>query len=403
MDQEFTNSVTFELANILTYWKENSIDHEHGGFLGRIDHYNDVVEKSPKGIILNARILWTFSAASNSDNREDYTAECKRAYDYLSTFFKDSYYGGVYWEVNYLGRPSKTRKQTYAQAFTIYSLAEYYKFCKKDEVLTWALELFELIEKKAFDYNKEGYIEAFDIDWSAIDDMRLSTKDLNAPKTMNTHLHILEAYTTLFEVSGNKDVEKALGRLIEVFLIKFASENNHFKLFFSKDWESLSNEASFGHDIEAAWLLVRASEVLNDSICIAKTEELAVLIADSFLIEALDDDYGVYDSINVKTGMLNPDKCWWPQAEAVVGLLYVSQITSKEKYSLAAKNIWNFILHYIIDKQHGEWYFRVSKKRIPYSSENKVGPWKCPYHNSRSCLEILTMAGINSRKALIIE
>lgn len=389
MNQEFLHSVTHELTNILNYWKTNTIDKKHGGYLGRIDHFNQVIDKSSKGIILNSRILWAFSAASNHYQNDAYKVECITAYQYLQSCFRDNNNGGVYWKVNYLGEPLETKKQTYAQAFTIYSLAEYYKYCNKKEVLEWAFDLFELVEEKTKDEEFDGYIEAFEKNWGSLQDMRLSDKDLNAPKTMNTHLHILEAYTTLFEVTNNSKVEKALKALIDLFLNQFVSENNHFKLFFSKDWKNLSHETSFGHDIEAAWLLLNASKQLNDLSYIKKTEILALKIVDTFLEEAIDQDFGVFNAINQKTNKLDFDRHWWPQAEAIVGLLYVWEITNDKKYLAIANKVWAFIERYIIDFDNGEWYFRVDRHGVSYQNENKVGPWKCPYHNTRACIEII--------------
>lgn len=388
MHKEFIAAVNSELTHILDYWKKNSIDKVYGGFHGRIDHFNKVVEKSPKGVILNTRILWTFSAASNyfGDNR--YCDECERAYNYLRNYFRDTTYKGVYWQLSYSGKPTLTGKQVYAQAFAIYALAEYYKYSKNQEALSWAIELFQLLETKAYDTGFQGYIEAFREDWKLVADMRLSEKDLNAPKTMNTHLHILEAYTTLYEVSGNTEVGNALNRLIHLFLERFISENNHFKLFFSRHWTSLSDEASFGHDIEAVWLMGHASAILGDSDLIGKTGELTVKVARTFLDRALDKDFGVFNAVDLKTGKIDTDKHWWPQIEAVVGLIYTWEITSEDIYLDTAKKIWGFITDKIIDHSKGEWYFRVDRQGNPYTNENKIGPWKGPYHNGRGCIQI---------------
>lgn len=268
---------------------------------------------------------------------------------------------------------------------------EYYKYCQIAEVLDWAMELFQLVETYAFDLEFEGYTEAFAENWDAIDDMRLSEKDLNAPKTMNTHLHILEAYTTLYEVNPKTEVRQALENLIRLFLDKFASANQHFKLFFSRDWQNLSSEASYGHDIEAVWLLVHAARTIKDVHLTQKTEALAVTVADTFIKEALDEDFGVFNAIDLKTGNLDADKHWWPQAEAVIGLLYVSKITRDESYGSIAKKIWQFTMDTIIDTKNGEWFFRVDRQGSPYTDENKLGPWKAPYHNSRACMEIIKL------------
>ncbi len=389
MHQKFINAVSTQLISILSYWKNNTKDEEHGGFHGRIDHNNKVIEKADKSVILNTRILWTFSAASNyyGDNR--YGQECKRAYNFLKSNFRDTQFDGVFWQLNYLGKPTNTRKQVYAQAFTIYALAEYFKYCKKNEVLVWAMSLFNLLETKAYRPQIGGYIEAFDEDWGPITDMRLSPKDINAPITMNTHLHILEAYTTLYEVSKDKEVGAALARLIRLFHERFSSKNNHFKLFFSDQWKSLSTEASFGHDIEAVWLMLHACDILGEKNLMEKTVQLSLKVTDTFLEEALDKDFGVFNAMDLATSKMDTDKHWWPQIEAVVGLIYNWKISGKDTQLDIAKKIWQFIDAKIIDRPLGEWYFRVDQKGIPYTDENKVGPWKCPYHNGRGCIQIL--------------
>jgi mannobiose 2-epimerase len=380
-----------ELANILRFWQLNTIDSSYGGFYGRRDHFNRLIPKAQKGIILNTRILWSFSAAGNFYSNTKYLEICERAFSYLKDKFKDEEYGGVYWMVDYKGFPSITRKQTYAQAFTIYSLSEYYKYSRNRVALDWAMEIFYHLEKIALDTNSGGYIESFKRDWQPIEDMRLSEKDLNASKTMNTHLHILEAYTTLFEVSGNEKVGCALENLILLILKRFLTEDYHFRLFFSNDWNSLSTEVSYGHDIEAAWLLVNSARKLGNKDLILSTETRAISIADTFVTIALDEDFGVYNNIDVQNMKIDTDKHWWPQAEAIVGLLYVWKITGINKYFTIALKIWNFIDLAIIDKINGEWVFRVNKDGVPYEDENKVGPWKCPYHNSRACMEILRL------------
>lgn len=380
-----------ELEKILKYWLTNTIDKDFGGFFGRRDHNNLLIENAPKGIILNTRILWSFSAAGNFYRHSDSLEICHRAYNYLKDKFRDEEYGGVYWMLDYKGIPTNTRKQTYAQAFAIYSLSEYYKYSGDQDALDWALKIFGQIEDVALDSTSGGYIESFTREWKPIADMRLSEKDLNASKTMNTHLHILEAYTTLFEVSKDPIVGRALTDLTNLLLNKFLAENNHFELFFDNDWISLSAEISFGHDIEASWLLIKAALVLGDKGLKKRTEASAVAIADTFIEEAIDSDFGVYNNRDMKTMIMDTDKHWWPQAEAVLGLLYVWQITGKAEYLNVAENIWSFIEKVIVDSTNGEWFFRVNKEGVPYENENKIGPWKCPYHNSRACMEIINL------------
>lgn len=388
---DFSEKIETELDNILKYWQANTIDHENGGFLGKIDNDNIVHKKAPKSIILNSRLLWTFSKACNHYNNSIYDEECMRAFKYLKNNFKDNRYGGVYWELDYLGSPVNKRKQIYAQAFTIYALAEYYKYSKNPEALVWANEIYDLIETRSLDKKGAGYLEAFNEDWSAIDDMRLSEKDLNAPKTTNTHLHILEAYTTLYEVGKNSLVKKSVQYLLELFINKIFHYNNHLKLFFTADWKNLSSEISYGHDIEAVWLMVLAARTIKDDELIAKTEKLHKEVSKTFINEALDQEFGVINAKDAATNELDSDRHWWPQAEAIVGLIYNWKITDDASYFSISQQIWEFTTAHIIDTENGEWFFRVDKEGVPYRTENKVGPWKCPYHNSRALMEVSKM------------
>ncbi|MEM8927505.1 MAG: AGE family epimerase/isomerase [Bacteroidota bacterium] len=387
----FRESLKRELENILSYWKQNTIDHTYGGFYGRIDHNNTIDTTHFKGIILNTRILWTFSRANTFYGDDRYKSECERSITYLSNHFRDVEHGGVHWEVDFQGNPTNKRKQIYAQAFCIYALAEYYKFSKDEEALEWAMALFSLIEEKAYDNEFDGYFEAFGEHWEPIADVRLSQKDLNSPKTTNTHLHILEAYTTLFEVARDPQVKKALGRLITLFQDKMYGEDGHLKLFFSKDWKEESTEISFGHDIEAAWLLILAARTIDNPNHTKACEKIGVGIANTFLKEALTRGFGVVNSQNRITKEIDTDHHWWPQIEAMVGLIYIWDITNKDIYLEYSLKIWDFAQEHILDPNYGEWFFRVDRNGNPYTEENKVGPWKCPYHNSRGLMEILKL------------
>ena len=377
-----------ELENILTYWKNNTIDTQNGGFIGHIDYPDIKKPEANKGIILNSRILWSFAAASNfyKDNR--YAELCERSYNYLKNYFQDTKYGGVFWEVDYKGNPVNKRKQVYAQAFTIYALSEYYLFSKNKEVKDWAIEIFELIEKHAFDSKFDGYIEAFNKDWSPIENMRLSEKDDNEAKTMNTHLHVLEAYTTLYKIHPTEKVKNALEGLLNVFLDKFLNPNGHLELFFDEEWNLKSTVYSYGHDIETAWLLIEAAKVLKKPTLLKKTEDAAILITDTFISEAIDKDGAVINEINTKTGVLDTDRHWWQQAEAIVGLYYAYQINKNEKYVDVASKIWTFIDEKVIDHKHGEWFWLIDENGNYNPKDEKVGMWKCPYHNSRAGIQL---------------
>lgn len=378
-----------ELINILSYWAKYTIDEENGGFFGRIDHFNRIVQKASKGVVLNARILWTFSAASNYLATAEYTHICNRAYTYLKDYFWDKNNGGVFWEVDYTGKPVSKRKQIYAQAFAIYALAEYYSFTKIEEARNTAISIYELIETHSKDKEKGGYIEALDEKWNPLEDMRLSNKDMNAAKTMNTHLHILEAYTGLLKIYDNSQLRTSLKQLVEIFLEKFLNEQYHYELFFDKGWTLLSNTISYGHDIESAWLVLDAARLLGDRELIDRSEEAAINVAGTFLDEAIDGDGAV---INEKSGnATDTDRHWWPQMEALVGLAYAHKLSGAQKYIDYSLRIWGFTKRQLLDYENGEWYFRVDKKGKVYTQEDKVSMWKAPYHTSRACILLNTI------------
>lgn len=389
---QFKAGLSEELENILKYWKEFSVDEKNGGFVGQRDHYNKEVPGASKGIILNTRILWTFSAVANHKNEK--TGELRsladRAYGYLKKAFQDDICGGVFWEVDAAGNPVNRRKQIYAQAFAIYALSEYYILSGDEEAKEWALELFNLVEKYAREREFNGYLEAFQEDWSPIEDMRLSEKDKNSAKTMNTHLHVLEAYTTLYKITKSEAVKEALDNLIVIFLERFYdSKNQHFQLFFGNQWNREGNVVSYGHDIEAIWLMIEAAKASGSEDLIKRTQDIAVPVAEIFLEEAYIPGKGVINEKDLDTGVTDTDRHWWPQAEAMVGLEYAYQISGDGKFRTAIFDIWNFTQEHIIDRENGEWFFRIDENNRPYTQEDKLGMWKCPYHNSRACIVLM--------------
>jgi len=385
---ELRQELHTELQSILHYWQHNTLDELHGGFVGKRDYFNKVIPEASKGIILNTRILWAFSAASNFLKTDTYTAVCKRSYDYLQTNFRDQVNKGVFWELDYLGQPTNRRKQAYAQAFAIYALSEYYSCSKNEDAKQWAIELFECLETYAKDNKYLGYLEACNVDWSEISDMRLSDKDMNAAKTMNTHLHVLEAYTSLLKIYDHQPLKDALKSLVVLFHQKFLNSEQHYELFFNEKWELLSDAVSYGHDIEAAWLVIDAAELVGDDTLIKRSKEIAVKVADTFIKEAVDTDGGVFNEKNRTTGHLDTDKHWWPQVEALVGLDYAYTLTQDPKYTQCAIQIWDFTKRNLLDREHGEWHFRVDKEGNNYSQEDKVSMWKAPYHTSRACIKL---------------
>jgi len=378
-----------ELHNeILKYWIENTVDDVHGGFVGSIDHFNNKNIDAPKGSVVNARILWTFSSAYRVSHRAEYKLYADRAFDYMSRYFVDKEYGGIYWELDCEGRPKNPRKQIYAIAFAIYGMAEYYRATANPEALKYAVSFFEAIEKYSFDAARNGYVEALTCNWQPMEDYRLSPQDANESKTMNTHLHIMEAYACLFRCWKDDRLEKALRNLIDLFINKFINKDFHQNLFFDDDWNLKSDEISFGHDIECSWLLYEAAEVLGNKSILEKVKSISLGMADG-VVRAIDADFGLMNEEKPSTHHMDTDKHWWPQAESVIGFFNVYQLSGDEKYLNHSLNSWSFIKKYIKDYKNGEWFWRVTRDGKPYENQEKAGFWKCPYHNSRMCMKII--------------
>ncbi|NUO01037.1 MAG: AGE family epimerase/isomerase [Saprospiraceae bacterium] len=378
------------MVNILDWWIAHAPDHEQGGFIGRMDGQGKIHPEAEKGIILNTRILWTFSAAARLMPHPEYRRMADRAFDYLLRHFWDKEEGGFLWTLDHRGLPQETKKQVYAQAFAIYSLSEYYLLSGEEAALNKASETFALLERFSRDREKAGYLEAYSRDWFLLDDLRLSEKDANEAKTMNTHLHLLEAYTNLLRANvADKQVQQALTDLITLFLDKFiAPETSSMHLFFDVDWQLKSHEMSFGHDIECSWLLTEAAEVLGNEILLEKSKHTAVQMANAVLTHGLDLDGGILNEAG-PNGLTDTDKHWWPQAEGVVGFLNAWQISGETRYYDAAVSVWQFIERMMKDPVLGEWYWRVNRRGAPITSEDKVSQWKCPYHNGRACMEAM--------------
>lgn len=384
--QEIYDELT---KNILPFWMERMVDEKNGGFFGQINGENKLVSEAPKGGILNARILWTFSSAVLNLKNSQYLTFAERAKNYILNHFFDAENGGTYWMLHADGTPADTKKQIYSQAFFIYALTELHRASGDEECLSKAKDLFHLIEKHSFDSAKNGYFEAYSRDWQLLDDLRLSEKDANEKKTMNTHLHILEAYTNLYRVWKDENLEKQLQNLIELFLTKIINpRTHHLDLFFDEDWNCKSTIISYGHDIECAWLLNEAAEVLGNENLLNRVFKETLLVTEASS-EGIQSNGGLINEKNYQTGHTDKNFDWWPQAEGMVGFFHAFQQTKNEYYALRTASLWSFIQENIIDHDGGEWFWSVTETGIKNTKDDKAGFWKCPYHNSRMCLEMI--------------
>jgi len=388
--QQFSQAVRNEMENnLIPFWLEKSIDCEYGGFIGQMSNDGTIDPRAAKGLILNARILWAFSALYryNEDNR--YLDMARRAYDYLQTFFWDRLHGGAFWQVDFTGNPLDDKKKIYGQAFYIYALAEYVQAIGSEPSIKVARRVYELIETNSRDKTYGGYIEVCNRDWSVAEDLRLSEKDMDEAKSMNNHLHLLEAYTNLYRIWPDALLRERLMELFDLFDWRIMDQTSgHLNHFFDETWQPKSSNYTFGHDIEASWLLCEAAEVLGDPKMTSRAQRLALRLARVTLDEALDDDGGLcYEGRAGK--VTDSNRQWWPQAESVVGFLNAYELSGDRSFLEAAQMAWDFIAKHFADKKNGEWFWRVDRSGCPDPTEPKVSQWKGPYHSMRTCLETI--------------
>ncbi len=389
-------------GNILPYWSGKMLN-PSGGFYGRITGTEELDTSAPLGAIMNARLLWTFASAhrllgspSGTECSKTPETECCGD-DYLSVAmmakreiidrFYDTCYGGIYWSLDACGKPLDTKKQIYAIAFAIYGLSELHRACGDEEALEYAIKLFRSIEEHSFDSERDGYFEAFTREWQPIEDMRLSDKDANESKTMNTHLHVLEAYTCLFRVWKDKLLEERLRGLIGIFEKHITGSDGHLKLFFDNDWRCGYDIVSYGHDIEASWLLHEAALVLGDAEVLRRVENIVSKIAEAAREGFTQEGGMIYEMQNGRGA--DGDRHWWVQAETVVGYFNLWEHFGNQEGLENAIMCWEFIKAHIIDKENGEWFWSLRLDGTVNREDDKAGFWKCPYHNGRMCMELI--------------
>ena len=374
------------LEGIIPFWK-GLRDNEYGGYYGWVDYDLNVDKQAVKGCILNSRIMWFFSNAYTLLKDESLLDEAKHGFAFMKEHCMDKVNGGIFWSLKYDGQPEETLKHTYNQAFAIYALSSYYEATKDEEALSMAKELFALIEEKCTD--SEGYMEAFDKEFNIIDNDKLSENGVMADKTMNTLLHVFEAYTELYRVAKLPEVKEKLMWIMDVFADKvYNPELHRQEVFFDAHWNCILDLHSYGHDIETAWLIDRGVEVLGEK----KYEDKMTPITKDLTAQIYKVAFNGSSLANeCEKGVVNTHRIWWVQAETVVGFLNGYKMNhDKPEYLEAAQNTWKFIKDYVIDKRSGsEWFWEVDEEGKPYPDRPIVEPWKCPYHNGRMCLEVI--------------
>ncbi|MBB3837919.1 mannobiose 2-epimerase [Runella defluvii] len=375
-----------EWKRILAYWEKYAPDYERGGFHGRVNYDNKPVVDAARSVILTSRILWTFSSAYRYFHRRKYLVLADRAYHYLYNHFRDVQNGGVYWSVTATGAPLDTRKQLYAQAFAIYGISEYYAASKFQPALDFAKELFQVVDKHGYDEEFGGYFESFGTKWEAVDDLILSKMPWN--KSQNTHLHLIEAFTNLYRVWPDVVLKQRVGHLLDMFLEKLIDSDTHrLRLFFDQRWSPQAQTISYGHNIEASWLLWETAEVLHDPSRTELVKQKCIKVATA-ACTGLGADGALHYEFDPATNHLNQERSWWVLAEQMVGFYNAYQLTKETHYKEKAEKSWTFIKKYFIDSQRGEWYGSVTPELTSIKGD-KINFWKCPYHNSRACYEMV--------------
>ncbi|HCC70640.1 MAG TPA: N-acyl-D-glucosamine 2-epimerase [Bacteroidales bacterium] len=396
-----------ELHSILSYWMKYSMEEESKGFYGAVDLDNRPVLSANKSCVLNARILWTFSEAARLYPGKGYQDIAHLAYRVVTEDFADRQFGGYYMELSSGNKVVNDTKHTYVQAFVLYSLSKYYEYNPDLKVIKNLKDYFIFLDNKTRDTQNPGYLESFSREWKLSGGNRMA--DNNEPKSMNTHLHLLEAYAAAYRVWKDEKVRKRLAELIDIFTGKIIRNSGHLGLFFSNEFEETAESAgicSFGHDIEASWLIPEAAEILGDKAIVEKINPHVRRMADAVLREGVDKDGGLFLESYRYGSHIRTNKHWWIQAENLVGFMNMYQLTGDNKYWETVKQAWDFIHRFVIDHERGEWFTKVNRLGKPfryepeddpspyYKNNWKIDPWKCPYHNGRAMMELVKRINI---------
>jgi len=383
------------LGNIVPFWVRHAFDDESGGLTGGLTH-DGLRRTEPRSTVLAARVLWTFASVADAyPQAAEARAAADRALEVLLSRHADAECGGFFWSVDAHGRPLDDRKHAYANAFAVYGLTAYHRIRPDVSALRRAQSVFDLLQDHAWDGELGGYLEGCSREWGALDDFRLSDKEPNVPKTMNTHLHVLEAWTELLRATGRSDVAEAHRQTLRILLGRMRdADTGHFRQFFERDWTPIPADVSYGHDIEAAWLLRRAAEVDGDPDLADATRRAAIVIADRVLQVALTPG-GAFLYAGTPETPKNTNVEWWAQAEAIVGFLDAFEASGEERFLEAAHRIWRFVRRHVSDPVGGDWIKSQTRDLRLNPNSLRAGPWECPYHHARMCLE-----GIRRLRAL---
>lgn len=397
-DAELASWARKELTeNILPFWMAHARHEKTGGFYGFLGNDNSGNALEPRSVVMTSRHLWAYSAAFSLLGDPAYLEMADYAFRTIMKDFIDQESGGVYWSVKSDGTPEVSKKQVYGEAFAVYALSEYGSARKLPAAVETAAAIYSLLETKARDAEAGGYVEALSRDWNKTSDLKLSDKDIDCDKSMNTNLHVMEAFTSLHralktvlpEAAALRGrVNESLSSLVTVTVDKILGGDNHLDLYFNRDWTQIGDVISYGHDIEASWLLWEAAEETGDHTLAAKIRPAVLRIAETALAEGFDPVTGALEN-EFHGGHRDRTRIWWCQAEALVGFYNAYRMTGDEKFFAASAGLVKWIEKFQKDHERGDWFWAVSPEGQPDLSQPKGGNWKTSYHNARSCMEIM--------------
>ena len=380
------------LEDILPFWMRYDVDEENGGFYGVVTREGKPVKEGTKCLVLNARLVWTFASAYRIFRDEKYLQLARRAYDYFCEYFLDKECGGCYFMLDCKGTPVDDKKFVYGQAFAIYALSEYCRATGDTTARDRAVAIRDLLEAHAYDAEHDGYVEILTRDWTYNPEGQGSNinPEGESTRTMNTHLHLIEAYTGLLRVLRTEEQINLTRRHLAIMLDKVYDPSiHHFKMFFRDDWSATSPEISYGHDIEGTWLMMETAEVLGEPEAMRYAQDTCMNIARACYEQGFREDGAMLSEYDPVTGHASQRLSWWEQNEAVVGFLNAWEVTGEEKYLDASLQCFDFADKHFVDHEKGGWFAVLSLDGTQVLSKQKANGPTCPYHNGRMCMEII--------------
>jgi mannobiose 2-epimerase len=386
------------VEKIMPYWYDTAIDQKYGGYLLSDDAARKAPPATEKQLVTQSRMIWGFSHAhlkGLKDGKRDYLKAAAQGYRFLLEHFLDRQNGGYFWATDVPGKPVDQRKLVYGESFVIYGLVEYYRASGDKAALGHAMELYHVLQKRAHDPKYGGWVEHFQRDWTPIVDPGAQViVEVSGRKSANTHLHLMEALTELYDATRDRAVRKSLEEALRINCTYFYPEEAGKAAFHRHfDWQPATERSSaglsYGHNVEFAWLMIRAEQVLGRKPSWAHF--------DAELDHALKYGYdhvrgGLYSRGFDDQPATDTDKVWWVEAEMMAALTVGLKHQENPAYSEALDRLLPFILTYQANPSDGIWLDTVTAEGRPKVTA-KAHNWKANYHDVRAMLMFIEAFG----------